>query len=402
MAISRVHSVVSLASPLDRKMQSHALHFRSPPRAAVAPTLDFATRGQVLQLAAQLAARIARGEVLYLHCWGGHGRTGTVVSIMLHLMYGLDAEEAMRRCQHVHDIRRIPISVGSPQTEAQRAQVRRVISKLQRRSGRGDEVATVAAPAQAFRKQACVDISAQVHNGRRLAGTGPLPSPEKKAAEDAASVASSGGRRGWVRRHRQAFAQAPNGVGEEVTGWLSLEEDDDAEHKSEDQPHAANAETAEVDYSSRTVVADALVGVTTRQRSPSIRETEVVGLQRARRRSFTTPFSEGEASRAGRLSRLRRKSSPSLNSPHMMERSEQSCVGTSATDDPVSRTRSSPVTGKRDSSDISAGESEGSSLAPPCKVGNGIAGPHASRSSSLCSVGSRHVAGCHVDEARRT
>ncbi|CBJ33615.1 conserved unknown protein [Ectocarpus siliculosus] len=77
---------------------------------------------KVLQLAAQLAGRLARGEVMYLHCWGGHGRTGTVVCIMLHLMYGLSADEAMERCQHVHDVRRIPISVGSPQTEAQRQQ----------------------------------------------------------------------------------------------------------------------------------------------------------------------------------------------------------------------------------------------------------------------------------------
>lgn len=43
----------------------------------------------VLELSKRLAKAISEGEVLYLHCWGGHGRTGTVVSILLHLMYGV-------------------------------------------------------------------------------------------------------------------------------------------------------------------------------------------------------------------------------------------------------------------------------------------------------------------------
>lgn len=58
--------------------------------------------------------------------WGGHGRTGTVVSVMLALLYGLSADEAMFRCQFVHDLRRIPIVVGSPQTQPQRDQVSRL------------------------------------------------------------------------------------------------------------------------------------------------------------------------------------------------------------------------------------------------------------------------------------
>lgn len=45
----------------------------------------------VLKLSQSLVARMDKGERLYLHCWGGHGRTGTVVCIMLHLMYGVRA-----------------------------------------------------------------------------------------------------------------------------------------------------------------------------------------------------------------------------------------------------------------------------------------------------------------------
>ena len=44
---------------------------------------------KVLSLAMKLVKDISEGEIVYLHCWGGHGRTGTVVCIMLHLLYGV-------------------------------------------------------------------------------------------------------------------------------------------------------------------------------------------------------------------------------------------------------------------------------------------------------------------------
>ena len=84
----------------------------------------------VLQLCRRLVEMVRAGHRLYVHCWGGHGRTGTVVCIMLHLMYQLNAVEAIRRCQFVHDLRRVPIDVGSPQTPKQRAQVSRIVNQL--------------------------------------------------------------------------------------------------------------------------------------------------------------------------------------------------------------------------------------------------------------------------------
>lgn len=84
----------------------------------------------VLDLAKQLVKCISEGEVIYLHCWGGHGRTGTVVCLMLRLMYGMDAMEAMNWCQTVHDMREYPVDVGSPQTQQQRDQVIRIIRTL--------------------------------------------------------------------------------------------------------------------------------------------------------------------------------------------------------------------------------------------------------------------------------
>jgi hypothetical protein len=84
----------------------------------------------VLELARSLVKSIAEGEVIYLHCWGGHGRTGTLVCIMLHLMYGYTDTEAMQYCQAVHDLRQCPVVVGSPQTQTQRDQVSRIVQKL--------------------------------------------------------------------------------------------------------------------------------------------------------------------------------------------------------------------------------------------------------------------------------
>lgn len=89
---------------------------------------------RVLELARELVKDIAERKIIYLHCWGGHGRTGTLVCIMLHLMYGLDPVESMNRCQLVHDLRQCPVVVGSPQTQTQRDQVTRVITKLMSQS----------------------------------------------------------------------------------------------------------------------------------------------------------------------------------------------------------------------------------------------------------------------------
>jgi len=82
----------------------------------------------VFDLAKKLVDAIRNGDVIYLHCWGGHGRTGVMVCLILHLMYGLTADESLKRCQLLHDARKRYIAVPSPQTFAQREQVRRIIS----------------------------------------------------------------------------------------------------------------------------------------------------------------------------------------------------------------------------------------------------------------------------------
>ena len=60
---------------------------------------------RVLHLAYMVAKSLLQGDVIYMHCWGGHGRTGTVVCLVLHLLYGLDVASCLERCQLVHDLR---------------------------------------------------------------------------------------------------------------------------------------------------------------------------------------------------------------------------------------------------------------------------------------------------------
>ncbi|CAM9678370.1 unnamed protein product, partial [Discosporangium mesarthrocarpum] len=132
---------------------------------------DVADDAKVLQLALQLSSRVASGEVMYLHCWGGHGRTGTVVSIMLHLMYGLGAKESMERCQFVHDVRRVPIDVGSPQTESQRQQVERIIKHLAQHWPKLQEEAPPA-PAQEAPRRNNPEVGAEAGAGARGGAAG--------------------------------------------------------------------------------------------------------------------------------------------------------------------------------------------------------------------------------------
>ncbi|PSC76737.1 MAP kinase phosphatase 6 [Micractinium conductrix] len=79
------------------------------------------------RLADDCCTRILRGERLYVHCWGGHGRTGTLIAVMLGRMYGLTCAAALRYTQAFHDSRKYPQGVRSPQTTPQVAQVKRLL-----------------------------------------------------------------------------------------------------------------------------------------------------------------------------------------------------------------------------------------------------------------------------------
>jgi len=76
-----------------------------------------------------LIGKVLSGRRLYVHCWGGHGRTGTIIAVMLGRMYDVTTAQALARTQQLHDVRGDPQNVGSPSTPVQVAQVRRLLAR---------------------------------------------------------------------------------------------------------------------------------------------------------------------------------------------------------------------------------------------------------------------------------
>ena len=77
---------------------------------------------------AAIRTSIEAAPAVYIHCWGGIGRTGTVVGCWL-CECGHDPEAALERVQHLYSSHMPKAKAGkypeSPQTEAQKDYVRR-------------------------------------------------------------------------------------------------------------------------------------------------------------------------------------------------------------------------------------------------------------------------------------
>lgn len=107
---------------------------------------------KIIDLCKDLVKRICDGKHVYIHCTGGHGRTGTIASILLCLLYGITADESLEYVQYAHDQRQAPYGnqmyshaiverdlmskftvgqVPTPQTSPQRDQVKSIVSLLQ-------------------------------------------------------------------------------------------------------------------------------------------------------------------------------------------------------------------------------------------------------------------------------
>lgn len=108
----------------------------------------------LIKLCIKIHLRINKGERIYIHCSGGHGRTGTIAAILLCMLYDITPDDAFEYIQYSHDQRKTyypnflynsligpndcnngkPIKslfqlgqVPTPQTTVQRHQVRTVI-----------------------------------------------------------------------------------------------------------------------------------------------------------------------------------------------------------------------------------------------------------------------------------
>jgi hypothetical protein len=82
---------------------------------------------------ALVAMRAANGGVVYVHCWGGHGRTGVVVSIILGQYLKISADMALYITSVTHATRPYQKQQGpssSPQTIDQLAQVRKLLASI--------------------------------------------------------------------------------------------------------------------------------------------------------------------------------------------------------------------------------------------------------------------------------
>ena len=91
--------------------------------AAICPDMD------MIKLLKKLHEAIHSGENLYIHCYGGHGRAGTVCSILLGQLYGLSSNEALSRVQIYHDSRVRNENYESPANILQRGQVHKLLNK---------------------------------------------------------------------------------------------------------------------------------------------------------------------------------------------------------------------------------------------------------------------------------
>ncbi|GAX75232.1 hypothetical protein CEUSTIGMA_g2677.t1 [Chlamydomonas eustigma] len=65
-----------------------------------------------------LETRLESGEKLYIHCWGGRGRAGTVGACMLQRMYGVSVDESLERVQRAFSTRG-DVQYKSPETDEQ-------------------------------------------------------------------------------------------------------------------------------------------------------------------------------------------------------------------------------------------------------------------------------------------
>jgi len=117
------------ASPTEYKQKYEELEFIH------IPIMDrsIASDEIVLNLVQDLIDKLTKEKKIFLHCRGGHGRTGTIVSILLGHIYKLRGHDAIKLCQSYHDCRRDiseKYGIGSysaPDTPEQKNQVYRLL-----------------------------------------------------------------------------------------------------------------------------------------------------------------------------------------------------------------------------------------------------------------------------------
>lgn len=113
---------VDLTHPADG-LELYETFLEPPARRLGHPIVDMGTTTvpHMSRILDDIDAALADGHTVFVHCWGGRGRTGTVVGCWLS-RHGLGGGDAIRR---IAELRRDVEDAGmsSPETTAQRAMV---------------------------------------------------------------------------------------------------------------------------------------------------------------------------------------------------------------------------------------------------------------------------------------
>jgi alanine transaminase len=88
------------------------------------PTQDY-----LVEIVADLEERVRRGRNLYIHCWGGRGRAGTVGAALMAALYEADGSEILELVQAGYSSRGFD-DYKSPETMDQRRTVHRFVKRL--------------------------------------------------------------------------------------------------------------------------------------------------------------------------------------------------------------------------------------------------------------------------------
>lgn len=95
---------------------------------------DWGTFAQLILRLSDITFNLPPGQRLYLHCKGGHGRSGVVVACLLIQMFNLMPETALEKTSKCHSRRKVMRpkwrKLGSPQTRSQKLFVERFFEPL--------------------------------------------------------------------------------------------------------------------------------------------------------------------------------------------------------------------------------------------------------------------------------
>lgn len=134
LAALGIRTFVDLTTPLDGLeayadlLAEVAVETGWPLRRIAMPVADMGvpdSKATTLAILAAIRDSISEAPAVYIHCWGGIGRTGTLVGCWFREC-GLGPEAALRRVQHLYagHMPKVCFHPESPQTPAQKRYVR--------------------------------------------------------------------------------------------------------------------------------------------------------------------------------------------------------------------------------------------------------------------------------------